>query len=74
MSTGPDEAQDDVVNEFADGEDAGAEQQAHEATHLPEQAGHTERSLLRAALVGHVLVEDVHLQEVLPATKERGIL
>jgi hypothetical protein len=56
----------DVVEQLTHREDAGAQQQPQEAAHLPEQARQRERLLLADRLETQVLVEHVHLQEVLP--------
>ena len=54
------------VEQLADGEHAGAEQQAQEAAHLTQQTHEHERLLLANLRVTQLRVEDVYLHEVVP--------
>ena len=58
---------DNVVDEFKHCEDTGSKQQAHETTYLTEQTRKSKCLVLFDVLVCELLVEDVYLEEILPA-------
>ena len=58
---------DEVVNHLTQGQEAGPQQESHEAPHFPKQAEDAESLLLFYGLITQLLVEDVHLKEIRPA-------
>ncbi len=67
------EAQGDVVHEFTHGENRGAQQKTQEATDLAQQTQELKRLVLGDGLEAQLLVEDVHLHEVLPEMTGKNV-
>ncbi len=58
---------DEVVDKLCQGEHAAAEEQPHEASHLPQQTGHGKGRPLHCKLRVQLPVEQVHVEEIIPA-------